>query len=115
MGRIFVVELEGRSYRCKFCGTHLALPDQLVSKVNQNPQFFFFFFKGFMELLILFVLVHCHVLCLHLSYSTLLGSHIFFFLASLFVAAEEKLISSIMCECFNFDRSSFLPSFENLD
>ncbi|KAG5254940.1 protein yippee [Salix suchowensis] len=32
MGRIFVVELEGRSYRCKFCGTHLALPDQLVSK-----------------------------------------------------------------------------------
>jgi len=50
-----------------------------------------------------------------LSYSTLLGSHIFSFLASLFVAAEEKLISSIMCECFNFDRSSFLPSFENLD
>ncbi|KAL4308918.1 hypothetical protein GQ457_01G004350 [Hibiscus cannabinus] len=32
MGRIFVVELDGRSYRCKFCRTHLALPDDLVSK-----------------------------------------------------------------------------------
>ncbi|GAV72325.1 Yippee domain-containing protein [Cephalotus follicularis] len=32
MGRIFVVELEGRSYRCKFCRTHLALPVDLVSK-----------------------------------------------------------------------------------
>ncbi|KAJ6301570.1 hypothetical protein OIU77_015806 [Salix suchowensis] len=43
MGRIFVVELEGRSYRCKFCGTHLALPDQLVSKVSRNPPFFLVF------------------------------------------------------------------------
>ncbi|XP_044500140.1 protein yippee-like At5g53940 [Mangifera indica] len=32
MGRIFVVELEGRSYRCKFCRTHLALPEDLVSR-----------------------------------------------------------------------------------
>ncbi|XP_021890289.1 protein yippee-like At5g53940 isoform X4 [Carica papaya] len=32
MGRVFVVELEGRSYRCKFCRTHLALPDDLVSR-----------------------------------------------------------------------------------
>ncbi|KAF2314357.1 hypothetical protein GH714_025659 [Hevea brasiliensis] len=32
MGRIFVVELEGRSYRCKYCGTHLALPVDLVSR-----------------------------------------------------------------------------------
>ncbi|KAF5730694.1 protein yippee-like [Tripterygium wilfordii] len=32
MGRIFVVELEGRPYRCKFCGTHLALPDDIVSR-----------------------------------------------------------------------------------
>ncbi|KAG5235442.1 protein yippee [Salix suchowensis] len=32
MGRISVVELEGRSYICKFCGTHFALPNQLVSK-----------------------------------------------------------------------------------
>ncbi|PPD74182.1 hypothetical protein GOBAR_DD28899 [Gossypium barbadense] len=33
MGRIFVVELDGRSYRCKFCRTHLALPDDLVSRL----------------------------------------------------------------------------------
>ncbi|CAL5427219.1 unnamed protein product [Camellia sinensis] len=32
MGMIFVVELEGRTYRCKFCKTHLALADDLVSK-----------------------------------------------------------------------------------
>ncbi|KAL8131523.1 protein yippee-like At5g53940 [Apium graveolens] len=32
MGRIFVVELEGRTYRCKFCKTHLALVDDIVSK-----------------------------------------------------------------------------------
>lgn len=32
MGRIFVVELEGRSYRCKFCKTHLALAEDLVSR-----------------------------------------------------------------------------------
>ncbi|GMJ13870.1 hypothetical protein like AT5G53940 [Hibiscus trionum] len=32
MGRVFVVELDGRSYRCRFCRTHLALPDDLVSR-----------------------------------------------------------------------------------
>ncbi|XP_062011451.1 protein yippee-like At5g53940 isoform X1 [Rosa rugosa] len=32
MGRIFVLELEGRSYRCKFCKTHLALFADCVSR-----------------------------------------------------------------------------------
>ncbi|KAL5804590.1 hypothetical protein ACOSQ3_031390 [Xanthoceras sorbifolium] len=32
MGRVFVVELDGRSYRCKFCRTHLALPVDLASR-----------------------------------------------------------------------------------
>ncbi|XP_051115123.1 protein yippee-like At5g53940 isoform X2 [Andrographis paniculata] len=32
MGRIFVVDLEGRSYRCKFCKTQLALADEVVSR-----------------------------------------------------------------------------------
>ncbi|KAK6934235.1 Yippee/Mis18/Cereblon, partial [Dillenia turbinata] len=32
MGRIFVVELDGRAYRCRFCKTHLALADDLVSR-----------------------------------------------------------------------------------
>ncbi|XP_057458202.1 protein yippee-like At5g53940 [Lotus japonicus] len=32
MGRIFAVELEGRSYRCRFCRTHLALAEDLISK-----------------------------------------------------------------------------------
>ncbi|CAN6994851.1 unnamed protein product, partial [Brassica oleracea var. botrytis] len=40
MRRIFTVELEGRwvgsmiSYRWRFCRTHLALPDDLISKVH---------------------------------------------------------------------------------
>ena len=33
MGRVFAVELEGRAYECKFCKTHLALADDLVSRV----------------------------------------------------------------------------------
>ncbi|GLU18131.1 hypothetical protein SLE2022_344480 [Rubroshorea leprosula] len=32
MGRVFLVELDGRSYRCKFCRAHFALPDDLVSR-----------------------------------------------------------------------------------
>ncbi|MFQ6621238.1 hypothetical protein Gotur_002151 [Gossypium turneri] len=39
MGRIFVVELDGRSYRCKFCRTHLALPDDLVSRSRNCATF----------------------------------------------------------------------------
>lgn len=42
MGRIFVVELEGRSYRCKFCKTHLALAEDLVSRVLSNSLSFHF-------------------------------------------------------------------------
>lgn len=33
MGRIFLVDLEGRAYRCKYCKTNLALADDLISKV----------------------------------------------------------------------------------
>ncbi|KAL3503191.1 hypothetical protein ACH5RR_037640 [Cinchona calisaya] len=32
MGRIFVVELEGETYNCRSCQTHLALTDDVVSK-----------------------------------------------------------------------------------
>ncbi|KAL5730475.1 hypothetical protein ACHQM5_003289 [Ranunculus cassubicifolius] len=32
MGRVFTVELEGRIYKCKFCRSHLALADDLVSR-----------------------------------------------------------------------------------
>ncbi|KAJ8425275.1 hypothetical protein Cgig2_011804 [Carnegiea gigantea] len=32
MGRIFVIELEGRTYKCKFCKIQLALADDLVSQ-----------------------------------------------------------------------------------
>ncbi|KAH7675526.1 putative Yippee-type zinc-binding protein [Dioscorea alata] len=32
MGRIFIVELDGKLYRCRVCGTHLALAEDLISK-----------------------------------------------------------------------------------
>ncbi|XP_019255142.1 PREDICTED: protein yippee-like At5g53940 [Nicotiana attenuata] len=32
MGRIFVVDLEGKTYNCKFCKTQLALVNDLISK-----------------------------------------------------------------------------------
>ena len=49
MGRIFTVELDGgRIYRCRFCQTHLALAEDLISRVclhallynTPNPQNF---------------------------------------------------------------------------
>ncbi|KAJ6808303.1 protein yippee-like isoform X3 [Iris pallida] len=32
MGRIFRVELEGKIYSCRFCHTHLALAEDLISR-----------------------------------------------------------------------------------
>ncbi|KNA17300.1 hypothetical protein SOVF_081200 [Spinacia oleracea] len=32
MGRLFVVNLEGRIYSCKYCRTHLAVTEDIVSK-----------------------------------------------------------------------------------
>ncbi|CAI0415813.1 unnamed protein product [Linum tenue] len=34
MGRLFVVNLEGKIYSCKHCRTHLALCEDIVSKVS---------------------------------------------------------------------------------
>ncbi|KAF7149792.1 hypothetical protein RHSIM_Rhsim02G0133300 [Rhododendron simsii] len=34
MGRVFLVELEGRSYRCRYCHSPLALADDVVSRVS---------------------------------------------------------------------------------
>lgn len=33
MGRLFVISLEGSIYSCKHCRTHLALSDDIISKV----------------------------------------------------------------------------------
>ncbi|XP_028108264.1 uncharacterized protein LOC114307094 isoform X2 [Camellia sinensis] len=32
MGRVFVVEVEGRSYRCRYCHTSLALTEDVLSR-----------------------------------------------------------------------------------
>ncbi|KAK7319718.1 hypothetical protein RJT34_04443 [Clitoria ternatea] len=32
MGRIFILDLDGRSYRCRFCNTPLALADHVLSR-----------------------------------------------------------------------------------
>ncbi|KAJ1690936.1 hypothetical protein LUZ63_015091 [Rhynchospora breviuscula] len=32
MGKLFLIELEGKIYNCKHCGTHFALADDIISK-----------------------------------------------------------------------------------
>ncbi|KAF3958719.1 hypothetical protein CMV_016397, partial [Castanea mollissima] len=32
MGRLFLVDLEGRAYRCRFCVSDLALADDVLSR-----------------------------------------------------------------------------------
>ncbi|KAH7672925.1 putative Yippee-type zinc-binding protein [Dioscorea alata] len=32
MGRLFLVNLEGKMYSCKHCSTHLALPEDIISR-----------------------------------------------------------------------------------
>lgn len=34
MGKLFLIELEGKIYSCKHCGTHFALADDIISKVS---------------------------------------------------------------------------------
>ncbi|KAG6395385.1 hypothetical protein SASPL_146028 [Salvia splendens] len=36
MGRVFVLNLEGKVYSCKYCGTHLAVSEDIVSKSFQS-------------------------------------------------------------------------------
>ena len=36
MGRLFLQHLEGRAYSCRICKSHLALVDELVSKVSET-------------------------------------------------------------------------------
>ncbi|KAH9767057.1 protein yippee-like [Citrus sinensis] len=38
MGRLFVVNLEGKIYSCKHCRTHLALCEDVVSKEDNSKQ-----------------------------------------------------------------------------
>ncbi|CAL9219897.1 unnamed protein product [Arabidopsis halleri] len=37
MGRLFLVNLEGKSYSCKHCKTNLGLCDDVVSKISVIP------------------------------------------------------------------------------
>ncbi|XP_019103771.1 protein yippee-like isoform X1 [Beta vulgaris subsp. vulgaris] len=39
MGRLFVVHLEGKIYSCKHCRTHLAVSEDIVSKVLKGKKF----------------------------------------------------------------------------
>ncbi|XP_052200744.1 protein yippee-like At5g53940 [Diospyros lotus] len=44
MGRVFLVELQGRSYRCRFCHSPLALNDDVLSRsfsCNRGRAFLF--------------------------------------------------------------------------
>lgn len=36
MGRLYLIQLDGRVYSCRYCRSHLAQCDELVSKVMVN-------------------------------------------------------------------------------
>ncbi|KAM1033101.1 hypothetical protein FF1_036680 [Malus domestica] len=38
MGRIFLIELDGRTYRCRFCDSALALADDVLSRSFNSRQ-----------------------------------------------------------------------------
>lgn len=57
MGRIFTMTLEGKIYRCKHCGTHLAFYDDIASKVCllflfESGSFILFYFLKALVVLI---------------------------------------------------------------
>ncbi|XP_010675478.2 protein yippee-like At5g53940 [Beta vulgaris subsp. vulgaris] len=52
MGRLFLIELEGRAYKCKFCKTHLALVDDLVSRAFQCRKGKAYLFKHMVNMIL---------------------------------------------------------------
>ena len=76
MGRIFVIELEGRTYKCKFCKVHFALADDLVSKLLFSIPFLlyiiFFLFFCFRFSVISSVFSFCFLFILVVHHSSLL-------------------------------------------
>ncbi|TQE04947.1 hypothetical protein C1H46_009418 [Malus baccata] len=84
MGRIFVVELEGRCYKCKFCKTHLALFSDCVSRVT--------FFSLFLSISAQKIASFTH----NKKYPSSTTVKVSLFVLRLFIAAEEKHTSSIM-------------------
>jgi hypothetical protein len=38
MGKLYLIQLDGRIYRCRFCLSHLAQCDELVSKVRTSSR-----------------------------------------------------------------------------
>lgn len=56
MGRLFVLSLEGKIYSCKHCRTHLALSEDIVSKVVLINQRLNLFCSSFCDSLLKFEL-----------------------------------------------------------
>lgn len=55
MGRLYLINLEGRIYSCKHCQTHLALYEDIVSKVilsSISVAIHVFFFLLFFQLVL---------------------------------------------------------------
>lgn len=59
MGRLYVITLEGNLYSCKYCKTHFALSDDIISKVSPFSSlniylylYMFFFFPSGVLLLV---------------------------------------------------------------
>ncbi|KAB5538705.1 hypothetical protein DKX38_016238 [Salix brachista] len=92
MGRLFVEELEGRSYSCKHCGTHLALHGDIISKAFSLISCCFWF-------VIEFVAQSVFSSSCYLSFTKRLASKMLYPI-SLSTAGMGKLISSGRCKFF---------------
>ena len=65
MGRLFVINLEGKIYSCRYCRTHLALYEDIVSKVPFSSLFLSFFRNYFSGSLRFFYIFSIHSLFIH--------------------------------------------------
>ncbi|XP_030528870.1 protein yippee-like At5g53940 [Rhodamnia argentea] len=52
MGRVFLVELGGRAYRCRFCNSPLALADDVISKSFSCRQGRAFLFSNVVNIMV---------------------------------------------------------------
>lgn len=128
MGRIFVVELEGRCYKCKFCKTHLALFSDCVSRVTFSLSSSQFLLKDciFHSQQQLPIINHCKSFSLCSSVTVVCHTNLsywsFFFFVSAFLILLFVLICSsalvyliwALCKCIESEVESSNFSFRVL-
>ena len=116
MGRLFLVNLEGKIYSCKHCHTHLALCDSIVSKV---PFFFSFLiiFCGFLLVWLIFVVINSIIMFLVCGVLILLFCLVWWFLwlwLAIRIFSVVWLIGYINMVIYNSNKIVLLVSWKGL-